>query len=136
MGTSHTRMGRSIRVSSTAKPTLLLSTIFVVMVVYLGQRQTVIDTQISRLLDSVTQMEQSQNALLDEQFSLSLDANKTDKSITSHEGQIDLLEQYVNKYNLKFYGIQEESGETELDLEEKIRKILEKMEIILSDKDL
>merc|ERR1712039_838413 len=129
-------MSRSMRVSSTFKPTFLLSTVFIMMVFYLGERQTVIDKQIFRLLESVSQMESSQLSLLDEQFQLNLDANKTEKSIKSHEGQIDLLEQYVNKYNLKFYGIEEESGETEIDLEEKIRKILEKMEIILQDKDI
>ena len=83
-----------MRVSSAFKPTFLLSSVFVMMVFYLGERQSVIDKSIFRLLESVSQMESSQNALLDEQFSLSLDANKTDKSIKSHEGQIDLLEQY------------------------------------------
>ena len=87
-----------IRISSATKPTALLSVGFVSMVVYLGQRQTVIDEQIQKLLESVTKMEESQQALLDEQFQLGLDTNKTEKSIKSHEGQIDVLEQYVNKY--------------------------------------
>jgi len=122
--------------SSTTRPTMVLSVVFISMVMYLANRQKVIDDQIEKLLSTIQQMETSQLSLLDEQFQLNLDANKTEKSIKSHEGQIDLLEQYVNKYNLKFYGIEEESGETEIDLEEKIRKILEKMEIILQDKDI
>merc|ERR1712048_1434401 len=50
-----------------------------------------------------------------------------------HEGQIDLLEQYVNKYNLKFYGIEEEQGE---DLEEKLKKVLAKIDVELKPKDI
>ena len=78
-------------------------------------------------------MEASQLALLDEQFQLNLDSNKTEKSIKSHEGQIDLLEQYVNKYNLKFYGIEEEPGEN---TEELVRKVISKMDIDLQPKDI
>lgn len=126
-------MGRARVSMSAVKPTLALSTIFISMVMYLANRQKVIDQQIQKLLSSVEQMEKSQLALLDEQFQLSLDANKTEKSIKSHEGQIDLLEQYVNKYNLKFYGIEEDVGE---DLELKVRKVLEKLDIDLQAKDI
>ena len=40
-------------------------------------------------------MQESQQRLLDEQLQLSLDTNKTGLSISSHDSQIDLLEQYT-----------------------------------------
>lgn len=43
-------------------------------------------------------MQESQQRLLDEQLQLSLDTNKTGLSISSHDSQIDLLEQYTKVF--------------------------------------
>ena len=40
-------------------------------------------------------MQESQQRLLDEQLQLSLDTNKTGVSISSHDSQIDVLDQYT-----------------------------------------
>mgnify|MGYP000717570862 CR=1 FL=1 len=47
------------------------------------------------ILKSVEAMQESQQRLLDEQLQLSLDTNKTGVSISSHDGQIDVLDQYT-----------------------------------------
>ena len=94
-------------------------------------------------------MQESQQRLLDEQLQLSLDTNKTGVSISSHDSQIDVLDQYTKvfknfcnekikiyfqKYNLLFFGIAEEADE---DPEALVRQVLQgKMEIDLKDKDI
>ena len=47
------------------------------------------------IIKNVEEMQESQQRLLDEQLQLSLDTNKTGLSISSHDSQIDLLEQYT-----------------------------------------
>ena len=59
------------------------------------ERQNAIDRQVDAILKSVEAMQESQQRLLDEQLQLSLDTNKTGVSISSHDGQIDVLDQYT-----------------------------------------
>ena len=51
------------------------------------------------IIKNVEEMQESQQRLLDEQLQLSLDTNKTGLSISSHDSQIDLLEQYTKVCN-------------------------------------
>ena len=46
-------------------------------------------------LIKIKSMQESQQRLLDEQLQLSLDTNKTGVSISSHDSQIDVLDQYT-----------------------------------------
>jgi len=127
-------MFRQVSITSLIRPLLFLAIIFVGMVLYLSERQNAIDRQVDAILKSVEAMQESQQRLLDEQLQLSLDTNKTGVSISSHDGQIDVLDQYTKKYNLLFYGIAEEESE---DPEALVRQVLlSKMEIDLKDKDI
>ena len=47
------------------------------------------------IIQNVEEMQESQQRLLDEQLQLSLDTNKTGLSISSHDSQIDVLDQYT-----------------------------------------
>ena len=51
--------------------------------------------KVDLIIKNVEEMQESQQRLLDEQLQLSLDTNKTGLSISSHDSQIDLLEQYT-----------------------------------------
>ena len=54
--------------------------------------------KVDLIIKNVEEMQESQQRLLDEQLQLSLDTNKTGLSISSHDSQIDLLEQYTKVY--------------------------------------
>ena len=55
----------------------------------------IINLKVDLIIKNVEEMQESQQRLLDEQLQLSLDTNKTGLSISSHDSQIDLLEQYT-----------------------------------------
>jgi len=127
-------MFRQVSLTTLIRPLLFLAILFVAMVLYLSERQNAIDRQVDLIIKNVEEMQESQQRLLDEQLQLSLDTNKTGLSISSHDSQIDLLEQYTKKYNLLFFGLAEEPDENP---EQLVRNILQtKMDIILKDKDI
>ncbi|CBY16058.1 unnamed protein product [Oikopleura dioica] len=128
-------MFRQVSLATLVRPLLFLAVLFVAMVLYLSERQNAIDRQVDSIIKSVEAMQESQQRLLDEQLQLSLDTNKTGLSISSHDNQIDVLEQYTKKYNLMFFGLAEEGADE--DPEKLVRQLLvSKMEIDLKDKDI
>jgi len=128
-------MFRQVSLATLVRPLLFLAVLFVAMVLYLSERQNAIDRQVDSIIKSVEAMQESQQRLLDEQLQLSLDTNKTGLSISSHDNQIDVLEQYTKKYNLMFFGLAEEGPEEES--EKLVRQLLvSKMEIDLKEKDI
>ena len=60
--------------------------------------------QVDLIIQNVEEMQESQQRLLDEQLQLSLDTNKTGLSISSHDSQIDVLDQYTKVGSLNFFG--------------------------------
>ena len=58
--------------------------------------------QVDLIIQNVEEMQESQQRLLDEQLQLSLDTNKTGLSISSHDSQIDVLDQYTKVRSLNF----------------------------------
>ena len=73
----------------------------------------IINLKVDLIIKNVEEMQESQQRLLDEQLQLSLDTNKTGLSISSHDSQIDLLEQYTKVCYFrtkKWYGRQGSSG--------------------------
>ena len=59
--------------------------------------------QVDLIIQNVEEMQESQQRLLDEQLQLSLDTNKTGLSISSHDSQIDVLDQYTKVGSLNFF---------------------------------
>jgi len=127
-------MFRQVSLTTLVRPLLFLAILFVAMVLYLSERQNAIDRQVDLIIQNVEEMQESQQRLLDEQLQLSLDTNKTGLSISSHDSQIDVLDQYTKKYNLLFFGLPQEPDE---DPEQMVRQLLSsKMDIVLQDKDI
>jgi len=81
-----------------------MSVNFFFLLILFIERQNAIDRQVDSIIKSVEAMQESQQRLLDEQLQLSLDTNKTGLSISSHDNQIDVLEQYtkVSDYPLSW----------------------------------
>ena len=61
--------------------------------------------QVDLIIQNVEEMQESQQRLLDEQLQLSLDTNKTGLSISSHDSQIDVLDQYTKVGSINFFRI-------------------------------
>ena len=95
-------MFRQVSITSLIRPLLVLAILFVGMVLYLSERQNAIDRQVDAIIKSVESMQESQQRLLDEQLQLSLDTNKTGVSISSHDSQIDVLDQYTKVLSTYF----------------------------------